>query len=175
MKRQLLIAGVIFLTMTLINFIGGLVNSNIGHYQGNLSDFPDTIGMVAIFCGLYLLTAIIKTKVDTSYRLPLIRTIFWSLVVTLDILCRSNNAIETVDYLLALTNGGLCSFYDTLLFKVYNGNTGDTYFEIYGFGIIGFAVYEFIIIKYSTRWTDKLIRHKLQSILPDYLKEKNAL
>lgn len=160
MKRQFIIAVFIFLTMTVINLVGGIVNSNVGHFQGNLSDFPDTIVFVAIFCGLYLLTTIIKSKVDSSYRLPIIRTLFWTSVVTIDILYRSEVAMETVDYILALTNSGLCLFYNTLLFKVYNGGTGDTYFEIYGFGIVAFAIYEFLIIKTSTILADKLIKQK---------------
>lgn len=149
--------------MTLINFIGGLVNNNVGHFQGNLSDFPGTTVNVAIFCGLYLLTTIIKTKLDVTYRLPLIRTIFWTLLVTLDILFRREGVLETLDYILSLTNCGLCLFYNTILFKVYNGGTGDTLFEIYGLGILLFAVYEYAIIKTSTVLADKLFRQKQQT------------
>jgi hypothetical protein len=163
MKRQFIIAALIFSTMTLINFIGGLVNSNVGHFQGNLSDFFDTMGIVAIFCGLYLLTTIPKIKIDVPYRLPIIRTIFWTLFVTLDLLYRREGVLETVDYILALINGGLCLFYNTILFKVYNGGTGDTYFEIYGLGILLFAVYEYTIIKTSTVLADKLFRQKHQT------------
>lgn len=161
LKRQLIIAVFIFLTMTFVNLIGGIVNSNVGHFQGNLSDFVETMEMVAIFCGLYLLTSLIKSKHDTNYRLPIIRTIFWTLMVTLDLIYRSENDFYTVDYLLALVNGGLCLFYNTLLFKVYNGGTGNTYLEIYGFGIIAFAIYELIIIKSSTIITDKILNKKL--------------
>lgn len=163
MKRQFIIAVLIFSTMTLINFIGGLVNSNVGHFQGNLSDFPDTMGIVAVFCGLYLLTTIPKIKLDETYRLPIIRTIFWTLFVTLDLLFRREGILETVDYILALINSGLCLFYNTILFKVYNGGTGNTYFEIYGLGIFLFAIYEFAIIKTSTILADKLIRRKPQT------------
>lgn len=163
MKRQFIIAVLIFSTTSLLNFIGGLVNTNIGHFQGTLSDFPGTILPVAIFCGLYLLTTIIKSKVDVVYRLPLIRTIFWTVLVTFDIIYRREGVLVTVDYILALTNAGLCLFYNTILFKVYNGGTGNTFFEIYGLGIILFAVYEFAIIKYSSVFADKLLKQKRQT------------
>lgn len=147
--------------MTIINFIGGLVNSNIGHFSGNLSDFPDTIVCVAIFCGLYLLTVVPKIILAESYRLPIIRTLFWTLFVTLDILYPRKGVLETADYGLALVNSGLCMFYDTILFKVYNGGTDGTYLEIYGLGIFLFAIYEFIIIKTSTILADKFSRRKI--------------
>lgn len=157
MKRQLIIAVIIFLTMTFVNLIGGIVNSNIGHFHGNLTDFVDSMGVVAIFCCLYLMTTLLKINVDITYRLPVVRTIFWTLIVTLDITYRSENDFYTVEYLLALINGGLCLFYNTLVFKVYNGGAGNTYFEIYGLGIIAFAIYEFLIIKTSTNITDKIL------------------
>jgi hypothetical protein len=77
--------------------------------------------------------------------------------VSLDLLF-NHNAPETVDYLLALINGGLCLFYNTILFTVYNGGTGNSYFEIYGLGILLFALYEFVIIKASTILADRLLR-----------------
>jgi hypothetical protein len=147
--------------MTVINFVGGLINSNVGHFQGNLSDFPSTITFVAIFCVLYLFTTLIKTKINAEYRLPIIRVAFWTLVIAIDLM-HNSNSLHTFDYLLALINGGLCLFYNTLLFKIYNGGTGNTYFEIYGYGIFIFAAYEFLILKTSTVLADKLIGKKLK-------------
>lgn len=136
------------------------VNSSLGIIQGDFSYFLLSVFYVSIFCGFYLLSTLFKIKLDITYRLPLFRILLWSLLVSLELLIIKEGILETWNYILELNNSAFLLFYNTLLFKIFNGNTGVSFFEIYGFGIIGIGLYEFIIIKLSTIIADRLTHTK---------------
>jgi hypothetical protein len=146
--------------MTFINFLGGLINGFIGHISGDLSDLPGSMVFVAIFCGLYLWLTLIKIGIKNEYRLPLMRTVLWTVIISADLIFRRDNRIETADYVLFLNNNGLNLFYNTFFLKVYHGKQGIDCFAIYGIGIFIFALYEFSIIKISTLLADRIIVKK---------------
>ena len=112
MKRQLYIIGLIFLIMSIVNFFGEIVNRLLDYHSW--MDFSGTLMFIGIFCGIYLLTTKINLKIDNSLKLPIIRTIFWILLVSSDLFTEPNIDGEA-SYLLYLTNTALCTLWDTIL------------------------------------------------------------
>ena len=154
--------------MEVINFVGGLVNGKVGNYSYNLKDFPETILIVGIFSGAYFITTTFKTKINNTYRLPIIRTIFWTVLILIDVLNFRTDSLYNFTYLLALNNGLLCFFYDTLLFKLYNGMTGygSNYFQVFAIDILIFAAYELLIIKTATYILESILKENTKVLKP---------
>ena len=155
MKRQLYITGIIFLIMSFINFLGGIVNGYLS-YEGNLTVFPDTLVFVGIFCGLYLLSTGIKLKLDNSLKLPIIRTICWTLFVSTELFLHPNIDGEP-SYILFLVNSGLCTFWNTIFISIPSGVGQSFFFDTILMNIIAFGLYEIGVIKTATLAYDKLI------------------
>lgn len=149
MKRQLYIAGLIFLTMTVINFIAALVLETQNYSEG-LDTFPDTLVFIGSFCVLYILTTFIPIKLDNSLKLPIIRTIIWTIFVASELFVK-----PTIDgepsYILFLNNSGLCLFWPTFFHLGESSCVGcDFWTDNILINILLFGLYEIGIIKTAT-------------------------
>ena len=114
---------------------------------------------IGIFCGIYLLTTKINLKIDNSLKLPIIRTIFWILLVSSDLFTEPNIDGEA-SYLLYLTNTALCTLWDTILKSIPECIFRLFIFRDYFLNIIVFGLYEIGVIKAATLIIDKIIYTK---------------
>tara|TARA_B100000676_G_C18046889_1_gene828611 strand:- start:1599 stop:2063 length:465 start_codon:yes stop_codon:yes gene_type:complete len=154
--------------MSTANSIATILNSKLGNFKGgDISDLLDSFGVIGIFCSLFFISSLFNLRLKIATRLPIFRVIFWTVIITLDLIFSSGKSLETAetaDYILALINSGLCLFYNTIIFSFYNGGTGVSYFEIFGISILAIALYEYYFIKLAIQITNKLLS-----------KNKNAL
>ena len=145
--------------MSAINFLGALTNGLL-NYSGNLTnDFHETFIIVGIFCGLYLLTTRIKIKLHNSLKLPIIRTILWTIFVSTELFIE-----PTIDgefsYILFLNNSGLFTFWNTIFISIPGGVGQNFFVDNILLNIIAFGLYEIAVIRTAVFTYDRIIQKK---------------
>lgn len=159
MKKQLYISGIIFFILSIVNFFGAVTNELL-NYSGNLTDdFHETFILVGIFCGLYLLTTRIKTKLDNSLKLPIIRSILWTIFVSTELFTEPTLNGEP-SYILFLNNSGLCTFWNTIFISIPGGVGQNFFVDNILINIVAFGLYEIAIIRIAISIYHKVINKK---------------
>lgn len=89
--------------MTVINFFGALTNGLLNYSENLTNDFHATFIFIGAFCCLYFLTARLKINLDNSLKLPIIRTVLWTIFLSKEHFIKLN-ANGEVNYSLFLNN-----------------------------------------------------------------------
>jgi hypothetical protein len=127
--------------MSIVNFFGSLMNQRL-NYSGGLKDFGGSLIFVIIFSVIYLGVARIPWKISESLKLPIIRSVFWTLFVSTELFYEPNIDGEP-SYILFLMNAGLNLFWETFFLSI-----GRLSFFIgnYVLNILVFGVFEVGVI-----------------------------
>ena len=161
MKRHLLTALIIFLLLNFLTVIGGLLNDKYYNDDAGTKYFFSGMPFKAFLVGLFFLTTLIKTRVDISLRLPIIRTILWSVFVIPEFFWQPPLDGEP-SMILYLNNGGICSLYNFSLHAFTDNYCigcnlwRDTVLP----GLILFGLFEYLIIKVSDKLSLKITSRK---------------
>lgn len=74
------VAFISFGIFTIVNILGGLVNDYYNYFLGT-KNVLDSIPIHLIFCFLFWVSCIPQIKIRKSFRVPIIRTVFWTLII----------------------------------------------------------------------------------------------
>jgi hypothetical protein len=141
MRRHLFTAAFIVLILSIVNFFGALVNQSL-NYAGGLKHYGFSFVSTVIFAVIYLGVTAIPWKISDSFKLPFIRTVFWTLFVSSELFIEPNIDGEP-SYILYLVNSGLNLFWNTLFLSI--GKLG-FFIENYILNILAFGIYEVCVI-----------------------------
>mgnify|MGYP006945859861 FL=1 len=141
--------------MLLVNVGASTINLALG-YTNDYSDVIDSSGFTLFFCALYFLCALPKMNIDISLRIPILRIIFWSFMLLIEIVFYAPLDGEP-SYILYLVNNGLCNFWNTIYFTLPFNH--DFYLiQVWLLSVVLFAVYEWGIIKLAQNVIDKFVK-----------------
>jgi len=146
MKHHLHISIILLICMTVVNLVGGMINQSL-NYSGNFFDAFGTIPILICACLIYFFTSIPKLNISTTFRLPILRIIFWSIIIIIGIM--QDNRMGTEDALIHL-NSGVCLLYNTLLIPLNKiGMNINQFVELFILHILLIGLYEALMIKIS--------------------------
>lgn len=158
MIKNAYVAIIALVIFTLVNLIGGYINDihHDGHAYYGLKAVPQVIPFHLFFGGLFWLSCLPDIKIRHTWRLPLIRTVFWSLVA-IDMFAGSestqNGKGDFIDALIP----PFCFFIKTITGLLNNSEwLRDTHFDLFGVQIIGIMIYQVIVLEMATYIVNKL-------------------
>jgi hypothetical protein len=133
--------------MVTINFIGKATNKLVGHYGGGT--IVDTLEINGIFCLLYFGFSRFNSKLKNEYRIPLFRSILWTIVIILfDYIYYDPYALMTLFAdVLSPINGALFSPYNSILHYLDQNSGYSNFIRIFVTSIYGMALVEVLLIK----------------------------
>lgn len=144
----------LFLLMVTINFIGKATNKLVGHYGDGT--IVDTLEINGIFCLLYFGFSRFNSKLKNEYRIPLFRSILWTIVIILfDYIYYDPYALMTLFAdMLGPINGALFSPYNSIIFYLDKNSGYSNFIRIFIISIYGIALVEVLLIKVATFLVD---------------------
>jgi hypothetical protein len=148
MRTRLTISAFCFATFLTINVVAASMNAFLGNFTpGHFDDLADSTVVCLVTSTLIFLSSLPHGRLAYHWRIPIFRVVFWVIVCLFDY---GNKSLQLVSELLAMTNGYLCFFYSTFLFKVHNGlipDINNAPIRLIFIDIIGVALYEILIIR----------------------------
>lgn len=153
-KRQLVITMTLFSLMVTINLIGKATNKLFEHYGDGT--IVDTLEINGIFCLLYFGFSRFNFKLKNEFRLPLFRSILWTITIILfDYVYYDPYALMTMfaDELGPI-NGALFSPYNSIIFYLDQNSGYSNFIRIFVISIYGMAFVEVLLIKVATFLVD---------------------
>lgn len=159
LKHNLLTALLIFLLLHMFTIIGSSINQRLNYANTGTTN---SLGIKLIFVLNYLLSTRIKTKWPIAIRLPVIRTIFWTAFILLDLISKNQNPDGNVFELLNTINGGICSLYTTVLsicFSTYHLQSVLISYLVEAFllGTLLVAAFEYLVISMANKLSHKFL------------------
>jgi hypothetical protein len=148
MRSRLTISALCLATFLTLNIIVALINIFLGHFTpGQLSDLIGSVFTCFITSALLFISFLLPGRFAYSWRFPVIRIVFWTIVCLFDY---GNKSLYLVSELLATINGYLCFFYNSVSFGIFHGQIPDINSapaQLFFIDIIGVALYEVVVIK----------------------------
>jgi len=159
MKTNAYIALISFVIFTVINLFGGLVNEAKG-YVWNMSDVIRVIPLHLVYCFLFWLTCIPNIKIRKTYRLPILRMIFWILIALSYWMNNSGiGQTATGDFIFDIIPA-FCFFVNTVGINLNNIEIlSNSNVYLIGVLIIGVTVYQILVLELSTRIMNRVKRN----------------
>lgn len=155
MKNDAYIALVAVIIFTTVNFIGGLVNDAKGYAFGT-DKVIECIPFHLIFGFMYWLTCLPKIRIRKSLRLPILRTIFWTLIAIGMWTGDSLGQMAAGDFMDAAIPP-FCFFINTIGLALNDIEwLRDLNFYVIGISIIGVTFYQILVLELATMSIEKI-------------------
>lgn len=157
MKRNAYIGLIALTIFTIVNLIGGIVNSSKG-YAWNKNDVLEVIPLHLIFCFFFWLTCIPNIKIRKTFRLPIVRMAFWTLIALSYFTSKSGSSEMATGDFIYDTIPAFCFFVNTIGVSLIS----DSNFYLIGVLIIGVTLYQILVLEMATLLMSKIKRNDLQ-------------
>lgn len=148
-RRYFLTAFFIVIIFSVLSVVGDYLNVRFKLPHEKDNGFTDFISLKLIFVIPFLLTAWIP-RIDLSLKLPLVRTIVWTLLLLPEFFHKPPMDAE-VYLIIGLGNAGLCSLYQTfcglILPHIHTYSYNRMMIEVLIVDILLFALFEVAVIK----------------------------